>query len=314
MALKQACSVKNTIKNTGIECNKMLAAAAMIFLVHPDWTCTETDLEDPVTFLNTAIHADGDDRIYPLFGNQAPIRIITNNKENDVTVTFDDGSTQLVRYGFLNRMFVTTAGGLCYASVLKALYDSGYKFVEVDINLKFLFAKTATSGVLRGVVCSNMFAPTPDMADFKNPYKNNFQLSYSPEDMVDNGVVYEPDSSVSGLLDLTGLIDAVVEDGDTTSTTSHLYVFVYTDCGRKNLGIKLKSVLNVISNFVVKDTTAGTTNTLTGVVINATTGEIALAGTFVAGHDYEVSLAAPSVLLGNDVDGYEGIKPALLSF
>jgi len=288
--------VANTIQNTGKECDKAMGPAAMLIAVPKRMTFTLADLADPTAWLNALIHAAKSTRVYPLFGQSAPIREISNDKENDVIVTLDDGSSILIRYGFFNRMFSTTNGGICYAKALQSLNSSGYSIIEIDKEGQML-CKDNGDDTFSGLAVDFMYSPSPNLADLKNPYKNHFKLSYDSREYVQNGIIL---AGAENLLALQGLIDAIIVKR--TSATTYLEIDVLTECGDADLVELLGTAWNDVTNFIVKDDT-GAAVTLSGVTNVG--GHLRLAGTFVSGDVYTVAGAAPSVLLSNDIDGYE---------
>lgn len=296
-AIIRACTVQDNIKNTGVDCEKMMKASAMFFAVPKSFSMNDTDLEDPVTFFKNKIHAARGSRIYPLFGKAAPIRSITNNKEADVIATQDDGSQQFVRYGFYNRIFGCTSGGLCYAQALKSLLDSGYDFLEID-NADQMLAHLEDDGTYSGVIADNMFAPSPDLADLKNPAKTLFQISVSPDEYIGRGVIL---TGASQLLDLNGLIDATIASAASASTTK-LKVSITAECSKEDLLESLGTAWEDVTNFVVKDSLGAAVTITDASIVN---GVMELTGTFTSAATYTVTGAAPSVLLGNDIEGYE---------
>jgi hypothetical protein len=296
MAIIKACMVANTIQNTGKECDKAMGPAAMLIAVPKRMTFTLADLADPTGWLNSLIHASKSTRVYPLFGQSAPIREIANDKENDVIVTLDDGSSILIRYGFFNRMFSTTNGGLCYAKALQSLNSSGYSIIEIDKEGQML-CRDNGDDTFSGLVVDFMYAPSPNLADLKNPYKNHFKMSYDSREYVQHGIIL---AGAENLLALQGLIDATIVK--LASTTTYLAIDVLTECGDADLVELLGAAWLHPSNFIVKDS-SGSVQTISGVTNVA--GHLHLAGTFTSAGVYTVTGAAPSVLLSNDIDGYE---------
>ena len=299
MSIIKACMVANTIQNTGKECDKAMGPAAMLIAVPKRFTFTLTDLADPTMWLNTLIHASKATRVYPLFGQSAPIREISNDKENDVIVTLDDGSSILIRYGFFNRMFSTTNGGLCYAKALQSLNSSGYSIIEIDKEGQML-CKDNGNDTYSGLVVDFMYAPSPTLSDLKNPYKNHFKMSYDSREYVQHGIIL---AGASNLLALEGLIDAKIVN--LASTTTYLAIDVVTDCGNADLVALLGAPWLLPANFIVKDVT-GASVTITAVTNVG--GHLHLAGAFTSAAVYTVTGAAPSVLLANSIDGYEIIN------
>lgn len=299
-ALIKACQKSGSIKNTGSECHESMGPTTMLFAVPPGATWTATEMADFKAYLKTQIHATKAARVYPLFGPSVPIRKITLSKESDVIPVMDDGTPIFVRYGSLTKAYATTEGGICYAEALMSLNKSGYSIIELDNADQLLFRDNG-NGTFSALKTTFMYSPSPDVADFKNPAYTNFQISYRPEEYVKFGTIYQDDSGIS---DLVGLLDAAVTDA-TASSTTKLKIGVETVCGLTDLVATIGAPLATMSNFVVKKKTDGTTPTITAAAIVG--GHIELTGTFTTATVYTVALAAPSVLLGNMVSGYEGL-------
>lgn len=299
-ALIKACQKSGSIKNTGSECHESMGPTTMLFAVPPGATWTATEMADFKAYLKTQIHAVKASRVYPLFGPSVPIRKITLSKESDVIPVMDDGTPIFVRYGSLTKAYATTEGGICYAEALMSLNKSGYSIIELDNADQLLFRDNG-NGTFSALKTTFMYSPSPDVADFKNPAYTNFQISYRPEEYVKFGIIYQDDSGIS---DMVGLLDAAVTDA-TGSTTTKLKIGVQTVCGLTDLVATIGAPLATMSNFVVKKKVDGTTPSVTAAAIVG--GHIELTGTFTTATVYTVALAAPSVLLGNAVSGYEGL-------
>jgi len=300
-ALINACQVSDLILNTGKECDAAMGATAMLVAVPSTLVFSEADMADPVTWLKGLIHSAKTTRAYPFFGNKAPIRTITNNKESDVLVTLDDGSTVFLRYGFFNRVFETTSGGICYAKALQSLNKSGYSILEIDKQGQMLVHANA-DGTYSGLITDFMYSPSPMLADFKStPYKNQFQISYSPDEYVQNGLILGKNTA---LLNLMGLIDCEITQKAVPSVTK-ITIGVQTDCANTDLIALIGAPMATASNYIV-------TNKLTDIAVVATaaivSGKVELSGTFVTATKYIVSGAAPSVLFTNGVIGYDFSK------
>lgn len=298
MALTKSCRVTTTLKNTGVDCDVIMGPTAMIVAVPRSFSFDDTDLADEITWFKTAVQAPASERVYPIFGNDAPIRFITNNKEADVIATLDDGLQVFIRYGFLNRVFATTNGGLCYAKALQSFLGSGYRVLEFDKSGHML-AHDNRDGTYTGLRCDFMFSPSPDLADFRNPWKTNFQVSFDPTEYVGNGVIFD---GAFDLLDIGGLID-----GEFTSvgphTIAHLIVSLTTDCSDSDLVALLGVDLLDPTNFSVTNKATGAAVTITAVTNVG--GNLQLAGTFVSGQTYIVVGASADILFGNNIEGYD---------
>jgi len=306
-AIVKACQFQNTIKNTGVECNIMLGPTAMIIAIKRGQTFTDADLADPVSWMTNLIHAAKSSRVFPLFGQNAPIREINNDKEQDILVTLDDGSKVFLRYGFYSRTFGTTSGGLGYAKALQGLNKSGYSFIEID-QQGLVLCRDNGDGTYSGLVADLTYSPAPTLPDMKsNVFKNHFLLSYSPQELVSYGIVLE---NGFPLLQLMGLINAKYTTPAVSSTTA-LKVGVVTQDALTDLVSLFGTAWNSTSNFIVTNTVTGATVTISGVT-NAS-GTISLAGTFTSGTKYTITSAAPSVLKGNLIQGYEIVDPITIT-
>jgi hypothetical protein len=273
----------------------------MLYAVPSNLKWTDSDLQDFTQWLVDHIHADKAARIYPLFGPSVPIRKITLSKESDVIPVMDDGTPIFVRYGTLTRAFATTEGGICFAQALQSLNKSGYSIIEVDNGNQTLMRKNE-DGTYSGLRCTFMYSPSPDLADFKNPGFINFQITFTPAEYVGFGVIFQGDATIS---DQVGLIDVKVTDA-TGSSTTKLKIGVETLCGESDLVAELGSPLAATANFVVTKKSDGTSPAVTAAAIVG--GHIELTGTFTTATVYTVALAAPSVLLANEIEGYEGTQ------
>ena len=296
-ALVKACNVAASIKNTGIECSAAMGATAMIIAVPAGLKWTTGDLADFVGYISEQSHAAASARVYPLFGNNAPIRIIGNNDEDDVTETYDDGFINFVRSGFANRTFTTDKGGLCYAKALRSFLNAGYSFIEVDKSGQVIM-KLNEDGTYSGFA-ANLGGKTPTGADFKSTYKNRFQLSYDPTTYINQGEIF---TGAEGLLDLMGLIDFEISSA-AAATTTKLKIAVTSDCAETDLVVLLGADLAQITNFVVTKVSDGSAVSISAAAI--VSGHIELTGTFTTATAYNVAAAAASVLFTNGVEGYE---------
>jgi hypothetical protein len=301
-ALVSACKKGLSIRNSRSECNDSMGPTARLVLVPPGASWLKSDMTDFTSYVNTKIHAAKGLRWYVFFGPDVPIRRITNNKEADVIFTADDGTQIFIRYGVLNRAFGTTDGGLCFAKFLMSLTKAGYSIVEVD-NANQVLCRENLDGSFSGLKTTFMYSPSIDLADLKNPAFSNFAMSIKPEEYVNNGRIFQADDD--SLMDLIGLADTMVTDAGASSTTK-LKIGVETICGETDLVAEIGAPLAAVANFVVKKKSDGTTPAVTAAAIVG--GHIELTGTFVTATVYTVALAAPSVLLANNIEGYEGIE------
>jgi len=297
MAITKACGIKVSVGNTGKECDTSMNATAMLIALHPSVKFTDDDLEDPMPWIEGLIH---ERRAFPLFGSKAPIRTITNNAESDVTITLDDGLIVFLRYGVYNRIFETTSGGFCYAKALSSFNKSGYNILEIDQTGQML-ARKNSDGTYSGFITDFMYAPSPIWADFTNtPYKNRFQISFGPQEVVNNGVIFQ---GAGELLSLMGLIDVRIEEAAAATTTA-IKVYAVTDCAEADLAELFPDELADPDRWLVTNKTTGAVVTITGVTI--TDSEIVLTGAFVSGETYIVQGNTSEDWYANDIVGYDG--------
>lgn len=298
MAIIKACKITNRVKNTGKQCDSAMVATAMLIAMERGLTFDDDDLADPVNWLKDLIHQR---KAFPLFGQLAPIREINNNKEADIEVTLDDGLRVFLRYGLYNREFKTTSGGLCYAESLMSFLNSGYDIVEIDQQGQML-ARNNHDGTYSALISDYLKGMSPDLADFKNtPYKNGFGWSFSPIELVNNGIIF---TGAAALLSMQGLIDAKITKA-AAATTTKLKIGVETTCSDDDLVAKFGSALGTyVNNFRVEDVAAlGTPVVLSAAAI--VTGWIELTGTFTTAHTYRVWGTDPTAWKANLVEGYD---------
>lgn len=299
MSIIKACLSGNSLRNTGKECDVAMGPSAMLIAVPASLVITLANLLNPLPWITTLMHAPKGQRVYPFFGNVAPINSLTNDQEGDTTITLDDGTKVFLRYGVYNRTMETIAGGLCYAKALQGLNRSGYRIIDIDGEGQMMLHKNKGGVTFGGMITSFMYSPSPKLADLKtNVYMNRFQLSYTPTELVQNGEVF---AGGGELLSLMGLIDTDIVQKGVASTTI-IKIGVETECAQSDLVALFGSPLAVAGNFKV-------TNKITGAVIvpvaSIVSGVIHLTGTYVAGQTYIVTGAAASVWLAAGIEGYD---------
>ncbi len=299
-ALVKACDV-SSIQNTGVECSAAMGPAAMFLIMPPGLKWTNSDLSDFPAYVEQKMHASAETRIYPLFGNSAPIRSIEANDSDDTIQTFDDGVEKFIRSGYANRIYRTEKGGLCLAASMRSLLNIGYAFVEIDKEGNICFKKNS-DGTYSGFPSTGMGGVTPKAATFTESYMNGFRLSYDVSTYINSGLIMKGAESI---LDFMGLIDTNVT-AFTASTTTRLKIGVKTQCAGTDLVALLGVTLAVAGNFVVTNASTGAAVSITGASI--VSGNIELAGTFTTATTYRVALAPSATLYTNGVEGYEGVK------
>lgn len=294
-ALTKACTFTASVKNTGKVCDTAMTAAAMIIMVDPKLKWTLSDMEDFDAYVATQVHLR---KMFPLFGLNAPIRNVINNQETDVTATLEDGLQVFIRFGILNRTFETTSGGLCYAEALNSFLNSGFKVIEIDSLGQTLMRKNS-DGTFSGLITDYIAPATPQLADFRNPYKNRFSYSFSPVEMVTNGTIMKGGSS---LLSMMGLIDSYLYEA-AEGTTTDVTIGVKAECSDEDIVSDFPVPFAVAGNFFINKKSDGSSVAITARTV--TGNQIELAATLVSGTTYIVSAAAPSVWKTNGIEGYD---------
>jgi hypothetical protein len=297
MAIIKACKISNRPKNTGKQCDIAMVATAMIIAVQSGLKFDDADLADPIAWLTTLIH---EKKAFPMFGQKAPIREIANDTEGDQIVTLDDGLKVFLRYGLYNRTFGTTSGGLCYAEALQSFLGSGFDVIEIDQQGQML-ARKNSDGTYSPLITDFMYSPSPVLADFKStPYKNRFQYSYSPVELVNNGIIFK---GAEALLSMQGLVDAKITE-KAAATAADVTIGVETTCSDEDLVDTIGVDLADPTNFTITNVATGANVPITAAAIVG--GNIVLSAVLVSGQTYRVVGTSPEVWLANNVEGYDG--------
>lgn len=296
-ALIKACNFKASVKNTGVECDTAMTATYMLIALDPSVTFTNADMADPVTWLTNQIQLR---KAFPMFGIKAPINEIDSNNGNDVTVTLDDGTMVFIRYDMYTRTFVTIKGGLCFAQALQSFNSSGYTYLELDQQGQML-CRLNSDGTFGGLNTTFQYGPSPKMADLKNPFKNRFQISYSPIEFVNNGYIFK---NANALLGMIGLIDAVITKAAAAATITDVTIAVNTECAGTDLVAKFAATLANPANFIMTNKATGAVITISAAAV--VSGAIKLSASLVSGQTYHVVGATPDVWQAHSVVGYDG--------
>lgn len=312
------CDLTLNPKNTGVECDSAMLATAMLIFLPQSASWADADVNAApyngnfTAFLEDKIHAAPSARWFPIFGNSAPINVITENNENDVTETLDDGSTVFIRYGKANRTFATTKGGACLAQKLMQ-FPQGYSFIEVDLDGKVAVYQP-TTGTYKGFPTIMLKGLAPELANLKTSFKNKLMITYDKVAYFVSGKITSPDAT-ENILAVNGLLDAQVTVGTSTQTATNIFVGVSTECANTDLVALYNGTgagkIGQIANFVVTKKADGSSVTISAAAISA--GQVQLTGSFTSGQSYVVALAAPSVLKANGIEGYEGVISATVA-
>jgi hypothetical protein len=297
MALIEACTGSTSIKNPGGGCDKMLGPSKGLFAGPPDLVIP-SGTTDIVAYIKQQIHAVASARVYPIANFIRPLFDMVVNAAQPVKETSNyTGEEIFIRSGTENRTYKTKSGGLCLAKAWATFRNSGLGFMDIDGAGLFTLYKNS-DGSYSFISALNMGGAGFDTATGNTVFKNNFSLSYDPDQYINATVL----DGGYGLLSLKPLEDVDVVAGTTPSTTTQIYVGVTTECGGKDVVALLGSGLAQVSNFIIKNN-VGTVITPTAAAI--VSGQVRLTGTYPAGV-YTVSLAPTTTLYTNNVFYYEG--------
>jgi hypothetical protein len=299
MALIEACQGSTSLKNPGGSCDKMLGPSKGL-LVGPTDLVIPSGTTDIVAYMKQQIHAAVGSRVYVIANFMYPLINMIVNAAQPVTETSDyTGEIIFIRSGTENRTYKTTHGGLCLAKAWATFRNSGLGFMDID-GAGF-YAGYKNSDASYGFISAlNMGGSGFDTATGNTVFKNNFGLSYDPDQYI-NATVFD---GGYGLLSLKNLEDVDVLAGSQTQTTTNIFVKVKTECGGRDVVALVGSGLAQITNFIVKKVSDGSTITITAAAIIG--GEVRLTGTFLSGSSYTVALAPTTTLYTNSVFYYEG--------
>ena len=307
MALIEACQGSTSIKNPGGGCDKMLGPSKGLF-AGPTDLVIPAGTTDIVAYIKQAIHNAPGTRVYPIANFVRPLINMNVTPATPVTETSDyTGEIIYIRSGTENRIYKTTKGGLCLAKAWVTFRNSGLGFMDIDGAGLYALNKDADSGDYNFITALNLGGAGIDTATGSTVFKNNFSLSYDPDQYI-NATVFD---GGYGLLSLKALEDVDVEAGTQTQTTTNIFVKVTTECGGRDVIALLGSGIAQITNFIVKNASTGATVTITAAAIIG--GEVRLTGTFVSAQSYTVALAPTTTLYTNNVFYYEGQEIATVT-
>lgn len=305
--LIKACQEIGNFNNTGIECKVNPGVLAMLLAMPITTKLTEQQMSDLHTSINTYTHASVGSRWYPLFGYACPIRGIDNAKENDTTATLDDGTKVFIRRGVYNKKLTTNEGGLSFVKKLDFLRNSGYGVMEVDEQGQLLCLKN-DDDTYSPINIDYMNALSPDFADMKNPFKNGFEYSYSPTQIIKRGFMF---SGADFLLQKTGLIDCkllAVANSSVANSYSISALTLHKEVNPVNTtwnGVADKTIWKVLDSN-------GVSQTINTVTFNSTENLFVFDMTLASG-TYTIVPPTAAQLLSKSVSGFEIIKSASLT-
>lgn len=301
MAFLNPCDLNEEIVNTGTECDDAMGPTSLIILGDTSVEFTPTQVAGGMlAVLETAIAAAGKNRIFPLFGNNVPVRDIQNTNGDNVLETLPDGSTAFVRSGKFTRLFATKEGGDCLAKIYYALNGSTKGFIEIDGNNKVKMRKLANGNY--GFFPTNMIdAPLPTLADYSVVFKNAIRFNFDPKYYVKEGIIFQSDEDLQSL---SGLVNAEITKGTGAISTTKIYVKVRTICALTDLVADFPTEIIILSNFSLKNNTTGLAVVPSAAAIVAGEVEFTVA-LQTSANTITITGAAASVLKTNGISGYD---------
>jgi hypothetical protein len=180
------------------------------------------------------------------------------------------------------------------------VFVSGFDVNEIDQQGQML-ARKNSDGTYSPLITDFMYSPSPVLADFKStPYKNRFQYSYSPVELVNNGIIFK---GAEALLSMQGLVDAKITE-KAAATAADVTIGVETTCSDEDLVDTIGADLADPTNFTITNVATGANVPITAAAIVG--GNIVLSAVLVSGQTYRVVGTSPEVWLANNVEGYDG--------
>lgn len=294
MSFDKNCDIDESSVNTGTDSNKSMGPTRMIVLGSTKKRYTPAQFAAAMlALLTTDTAAVGSDRIYPIFGQDVPVRGITSTKGENKTETLPDGSMGFLQNGMYTDVFMTKEGGDCLAKIFFNMNGSQLGFWKIDGDNKVKVRKFSNGDY--GFLPSNMIdSPLPDEATFDAGFKNYLRINHDPKYSLKQSEIFQSTEDLSGL---KGLIDVVITAGP-ASTTTKIRFYVRDLCCNTNIGVDYDTELPLAVNFLIKD--AGATVTPSGVTLVANSGNPYVEATVTAitsGHTVTVAMAAASQLL-----------------
>lgn len=291
--------------NTGTgQCVLTLGGIVGGFLVNSSFALTAEQLASETALLaalNTARLAPKTSRIYPL----PPIVSPTDNSEDNVEQTFGYGGIATVREGKYNWQFQYVEGGICVSNALRKFNSQKNYIIFFDQYGTLFGMKSGTS--MKGIPLEMFWADKWKINSGSEIMGTSFRVVFDPKyvnDMI--GFMKTSDIDLSGV---KGLYNVVLKNG--VRAAGVLKLTATYGCGGDDLYDLYDDEIADVAAWVV-------TNTATGnlVTISSVAKDTNIKGWTVtvdtADPDYTadaggltVSLAAPSVLATEGVDGFE---------
>lgn len=292
--------------NTGIaDCPLIPKHIVGMFIVDQSFRITATNALTLGTYLTTSAKADDrKDRIFPIH-NFAEIE---DGSEDLVTEELGYGGMNVIREGVYDFTFRLGSGDACLQRSLRTfnnrpqwviLYDADGNMFGRNVNgefagipLKFFYAKPFTISDGSGTTTSF-----------------NIQITMDPKYLNDDLSFIVTSNETFMLESIQGLIDIFLTKS-TGSTLAAVAVTNVNACLGFNFFDEYASEMAAPGMWVVTNMDDGSTMTPSGVVIANGVATLAFAGN---ADPLKIDLAAPSVLEGGGVVGFEGHPVVVIS-
>lgn len=253
------------------------------------------------TALQAATLAVAKSRIYPVNN----IAALDGDIEDAVTETLGYGDIVTLRDGNYNLNFRFLKGALCLSNALRKFNNSYPDILLIDANGVLVGQRVGDT--LKSIPLVNFYQKGQSLNDGAGKvagYVSNivFKPNYINEDI---GFI---DGESSAFWNLSGLQDVILSE-TTGSATPILKIAASTGCSGESIISDFATELADVDNWIFKNGSTGAVITITSVTIS---GEVATVTLDDEDTDYPAGAgtitgqwAAPSVLSGNGIDGFE---------
>lgn len=287
------------------DCVLTLKSLYRAILVSPDFEIDPSTYATPELLIAALIAASQADlvsnRIYPL----PEIVGVTNNSEGVVTQTLGNGTPIVVRDGMTNWLLQYTDGGNCVSNALRKFNSRRLSILFIDAD-GVLFG-TKVGQVIKGIPLAQFYALPFGVNDFANIANFSFQVIFAPSYInEDLGFVKLPKAD---LMALEGLRNINLQLSSPRAVNV-VNVQAVTGCDKENLYDAYSADLVTASNWLASMN--GKSVAIETVALNAASKAFTVTldaddPNYVVGAPIVLTLAAPSVLAGNDIVGFEGV-------
>lgn len=297
--------------NTGTgACVLTLGGVVGGFLVPSSFALSASDLASETALLaalNTARLAPKASRIYPLPAIVTP----TDNSEENVEQTFGYGGIATVREGKYNWMFQYVEGGICVSNALRK-FNSQKNYIILFDQYGTLFGmKSGTS--MKGIPLEMFWADKWKINSGSEIMGTSFRVVFDAK-YVNDMIGFMKTSDID-LSSVKGLYNVALKNG--VRALGVLKLTATYGCGGDDLYDLFSAEIANVAAWVVTNTTTGAIIDITSVAVDANIkGWTVTVDT--ADPDYSatigqltVSLAAPSVLDGLGISGFESNTVAM---